>query len=343
MPRLLLPAILLGILSVGAANAQSAGDLARARALDKAGTDAFRAGRYDQAIASYQAAYALAPRAGVLFNIGRAYHKKGDAQHALEYYKRYLADDPKGPVADEARVYVAELERSLPAAAPPPPAAPPPETPAKPESKAATAPATPPSPSPPPAEATPVAAPPPERGPPAQVPVDDVVLRAAPTAAPSRWSFGPEIGLTVSGFDTGATTSDYQTGFTAGAFVSYAAVELLAIRAELLFVQKGDNDGMDPERIEYLELPLVLEASTHGLFAVAGPYVALKLSASTPFNDAIPAGDAGLMVGAGYALAVGTGALVFQARYDIGLVTIDDNYSTKNRTFLFTLAYAFRQ
>src|SRR5215468_1047360 len=117
MARLLLPAILLGILGAAAvAGAQPEGDLARARALDKAGTEAFRAGRYDQAIASYQAAYALAPRAGGLFNIGRAYHKKGDAQHALEYYRRYLADEPKGPVAAEARAYVADLERALPAA-----------------------------------------------------------------------------------------------------------------------------------------------------------------------------------------------------------------------------------
>lgn len=332
MPRLLLPAILLGILGVGAAaNAQSAGDLARARALDKAGTEAFRAGRYDQAIASYQAAYALAPRPGGLFNIGRAYHKKGDTKHALEFYKRYLADEPKGPVADEARGYVAALERSLPAAeaTPAAPPAPPPESPAKPPESA--------PPTPPPLAETAAVVPP------ARAPVDTVTAAATPATAPSPWSFGPEVGLTISGFDTEATTSDYQTGFTAGAFVRYAALPSLAVRAELLFVQKGDNDGMDPERIEYLELPLLLEASTYGVFVAAGPYVALKVGASTPFDDAIPTADAGFIAAAGYALALGTGALVFQARYDIGLVTVDDSYATKNRTFLFTLGYAFRQ
>src|SRR5262249_50079772 len=110
MARLLLPAILLGILGVAAgAHAQPASDLAGARRLEKTGTEAFRAGRYDQAIASYQAAYELAPRPGVLFNIARAYHKKGDAKQALEYYRRYLADEPNGRIAGEARTYVAEL------------------------------------------------------------------------------------------------------------------------------------------------------------------------------------------------------------------------------------------
>jgi Outer membrane protein beta-barrel domain/Tetratricopeptide repeat len=328
MPRPQLLAILLGILGVAAgAHGQSASDLARARALGKAGTDAFRAGRYDQAIASYQAAYDLAPRPGVLFNIGRAYHKKGDAKHALEYYRRYLTDEPNGPVASEARTYVADLERTLPAAEPPP-RSPPPEVPA--ETPAAS-----------PAET----APPPvvARNEPRPAATDAVVLVPVTPAAPApRWSFGPEIGFAYASFATDFSPTESKSGFTAGGFVGYAASPWLGLRAELLFVQKGNHQEDMTQSIDYLEVPVLVEVSTRGFFAVAGPYLAVKVGASTQFDDVIPSTDAGLVIGAGYALPVGTGALVFQARYDVGLVNIEESYATKTRAFLFTVGFAFR-
>jgi hypothetical protein len=87
---------------------------------------------------------------------------------------------------------------------------------------------------------------------------------------------------------------------------------------------------------------VLVEISTAGFFAMAGPYVAIKVGASTQFDDVIPSTDAGLVVGVGYALPAGSGAVIFQARYDIGLVHIEESFSTKTRAFLFTIGYAFR-
>jgi tetratricopeptide (TPR) repeat protein len=84
-----------------------------ARAHAKAGQDAFKAERYDEAIAEYQAAYALTPEPGLLYNIARAYHRKGDKPQALSYYRRYLTDEPNGAASGEAREYSGALAREI--------------------------------------------------------------------------------------------------------------------------------------------------------------------------------------------------------------------------------------
>lgn len=315
-------ALLLGVLGAVvplAARAQPAGAIDKARALDKRGTDAFRAGRFDEAIEAYQAAYNLAPRPGGLYNIARAYHKKGDTRRALDYYRRYLAAEPNGPVSAEARDYVADIERSLAAAQPPatePGAAGPPRD--RPPATKADATPTPPD--------------------------TTVALPATEPAAAPPLTFGPKVGVALARFDVGNDiASNYQVGLAAGAFASYAPSPWLAVRAELLFVQKGDFDpGSEKvERIDYVEVPLLGQVSYVGLFAEAGPYFALKVgSDGTPFDP--PGGDAGLVFGAGYAFAAGPGAIVLEARFELGLVVLEPDNSTTNRSFLFSLGYGFR-
>lgn len=73
----------------------------------------FKAGAYDKAIVEYQAAYDLVPKPGLLFNIGLANEKLGHAELALEFYRRYLADSPDGPRADEARARAEALRQRL--------------------------------------------------------------------------------------------------------------------------------------------------------------------------------------------------------------------------------------
>jgi hypothetical protein len=63
----------------------------------------FRAGTYDRAIEEYQAAYRAAPRPALLFNIGLCHENLGDAARAIEFYDRYLDQDPSGPKVAEAR------------------------------------------------------------------------------------------------------------------------------------------------------------------------------------------------------------------------------------------------
>jgi len=112
----------------------------KARAHFRAAQAHFQAGRYDPAIAEYQAAYALVPKPELLFNIGSAYRKKAEVTHdaadkhaAIDYYKKYLDSDPSAKAATDATTYIASLSRELEeaeAAKPPPaPVVPPPEPP----------------------------------------------------------------------------------------------------------------------------------------------------------------------------------------------------------------------
>jgi tetratricopeptide (TPR) repeat protein len=99
--------------------------LAQAREHFERGKAQQREGRYDLAIGSYLASYQLYPLPEMLYNVALAYRLKGDREHALDYYERYLAAEPNGRGAGEARRDSEVLRRELagrPVATPPPPA-----------------------------------------------------------------------------------------------------------------------------------------------------------------------------------------------------------------------------
>lgn len=67
------------------------------------------AANYDAAIVEYDAAYKLAPKPQLLFNIGQCWRLKGDKQKAIDAYEAFLAAAPDDPVANDAREYVTTL------------------------------------------------------------------------------------------------------------------------------------------------------------------------------------------------------------------------------------------
>src|SRR5215470_10035264 len=77
----------------------------------RAGKELFEKGRYADAVAEYEAAYRLTHSAKYLYNIARSYHLQGDKAKALEHYRRYLVEDPKGIAAAEAREYADALAK----------------------------------------------------------------------------------------------------------------------------------------------------------------------------------------------------------------------------------------
>ena len=89
----------------------------------------FRRGRvfqsknmWDEALAEYRAAQAIAPRPALLFNVAQCLRAKGDAEGALEMYEAFVAAEPNSRGADEAREYIATLRALLaPKPEPPPP------------------------------------------------------------------------------------------------------------------------------------------------------------------------------------------------------------------------------
>lgn len=74
---------------------------------------AYDAGRLDQAVKEYQAAYALLPVPDIQFNLGQIERVKGDPQQAIAAYRRYLDGAPDGGHADEARRQIAALTQGL--------------------------------------------------------------------------------------------------------------------------------------------------------------------------------------------------------------------------------------
>jgi tetratricopeptide (TPR) repeat protein len=84
-----------------------------ARAHSLKGGAHHRAGRYDEALAEYQAAYEAAPDPGFLFMIGQAYRMKGDKPRALATYQKYLAAQPASGPIGEAQHHVSELAAKI--------------------------------------------------------------------------------------------------------------------------------------------------------------------------------------------------------------------------------------
>jgi tetratricopeptide (TPR) repeat protein len=76
-----------------------------------AGLAAQSEGRYDDAIALYKRAYEAVPHPEILFDLAQAYRLKGDPETALGLYQRYLAVEPRGRVAADARRWAAELDK----------------------------------------------------------------------------------------------------------------------------------------------------------------------------------------------------------------------------------------
>lgn len=69
---------------------------------------------YDQAIAQLKRAYELDPVPEHLFNLGVAYHLKGDKEAAYEHYSRVLAAEPKDrELVRNTERYMRELESLL--------------------------------------------------------------------------------------------------------------------------------------------------------------------------------------------------------------------------------------
>lgn len=67
---------------------------------------------YDEAIAEFEAAYALDHLPSHLFNLASAYEAKGEVDRALDLYTRFVAAESKSPNATEARVRIAALTKA---------------------------------------------------------------------------------------------------------------------------------------------------------------------------------------------------------------------------------------
>lgn len=130
MRMALLAAVLVAAtLDPRAAAAQApAADVARAKDLYKAAEAAMAAGRFDDAVRDYGAAYDASKDPALFYKLGRAHERAGHCDTALTYYRRYLAEGAPNEAFTKLahdRIRACGGDPARPPAEPTPPPAPP--------------------------------------------------------------------------------------------------------------------------------------------------------------------------------------------------------------------------
>jgi tetratricopeptide (TPR) repeat protein len=113
---LLAVAVPIASLPVTRAHAQPAKPVDKKKAAKEyvdAGQAAQTAGDYETAIEMYSKAYELVPHPVLLFNMAQAHRLAGRATEAVDLYRRYLAEEPKGSKAKTAREFITALEQRM--------------------------------------------------------------------------------------------------------------------------------------------------------------------------------------------------------------------------------------
>jgi hypothetical protein len=82
----------------------------------KLGLDAYKTGKYPEAIKELKKAYLLKRLPALLLNIGATYRKMADLDNAVYYYKKYLAEAPDAKDRGDVEKTLAELEHEKPGA-----------------------------------------------------------------------------------------------------------------------------------------------------------------------------------------------------------------------------------
>jgi tetratricopeptide (TPR) repeat protein len=93
-PLALLAALALSFSAQAGAGGAADADVARAKEHFRLGHVHYKAGRYADAVREFEAANAIKPHPIFLFDMAQAYRLAGDAAHAIEMYRAYLAVDP---------------------------------------------------------------------------------------------------------------------------------------------------------------------------------------------------------------------------------------------------------
>ena len=192
-----------------------------------------------------------------------------------------------------------------------------------------------------------------------------VLCAAISSVAPAQKTidFGVMAGGTFSKFggaDKGVFTKT-KIGVTAGLFATLGISPQLAVQPEVLFAQKGGKNEVDDVafKISYLEIPVLLKLRipAGGNGSLISPHVygggALGIKAGCDvtsgsstttcdaFNAEVKSTDFSLVFGAG----VDVGRAIIDARFDLGLSTIDKSLleqEVKNRSFYLLAGWTFR-
>ncbi len=195
-------------------------------------------------------------------------------------------------------------------------------------------------------------------------------LFSASVAAQGLTGKGLKAGLNIANL-RGDDMEDWDSkmGFSAGGFITYSINDMFAIQPEVLFTMKGAKYEKElygetlkqTISLNYLEIPVLAKLSmpTQGsvkpnLFV--GPSLAILLSAKVEWEYGVESDeldmkddtksiDLGLVFGGGVDFDLGPdkGKLSAEARYTLGLATVDDGEEVdmKNSVISLMVGYSF--
>jgi hypothetical protein len=125
-------------------------------------------------------------------------------------------------------------------------------------------------------------------------------------------------------------------GFVGGGFLNLPFGPTLAFQPELLYEQKGGQVNGNPYRLDYVEVPVLLNVSFLGPFGVIlGPSFAANVDNQGVSNP--NSTDIGLILGAQFNLF----PILLSGRYEVGLTDVSTNANIQNGTFTFLVGLSF--
>jgi tetratricopeptide (TPR) repeat protein len=101
------------LLHAGPTQAAETENVRKAREHYKAGDEAFKAGRYQDAYREWEAGYNLSPRPLFLLNMAHAERRRGELHNARSLYRRYLLMEPDSKLRGEVESVLKEIDRVL--------------------------------------------------------------------------------------------------------------------------------------------------------------------------------------------------------------------------------------
>jgi hypothetical protein len=184
-----------------------------------------------------------------------------------------------------------------------------------------------------------------------------MLLMAGPAQA--QMSAGIVGGASLANIGGDVEGTDMKVGFAGGAFFAIDLHPYFMLQFTGQYVQKGAKetfaDVTEKSKVDYLELlvPLTLtipiEDSPIEPRLFAGPAVGYLMSckiADVDCKDFTKSVDYGVFFGAGVDYMVGSGAIMLDAWYNLGLANINDDvdsdeFKVKNKTIQIMAGYRF--
>jgi hypothetical protein len=142
---------------------------------------------------------------------------------------------------------------------------------------------------------------------------------------------------------------DSKSGLHFGGLAHIHINRQFAVQPELVFSCQGGEDGDAKLKLNYLNIPVLLQYMINNGFRLqTGPQLGFLLSAKQKFGDVtvdvddiIKSTDFSWVFGAGYIFTSGIG---IDARFNLGLTDIseDSDFEARNRVFQVGLFYQFK-